>query len=78
MIIKILGTGCKNCKKLYEATAKAVKELEIEADVLKVENIKDIVNYGVMVTPALVIDEKVMVAGKVPTVTEIKELINKR
>jgi len=73
--IKILGTGCPKCKKLYEETVKATQELQVAAEISKVENIKDIVNYGVMTTPALVINEKVKVVGKVPTLEEIKKLI---
>ena len=65
MIIKILGSGCKNCVTLKENTEKALKETGIEAEVIKVENVRDIVKYGVMQTPALVIDEKVVSFGKV-------------
>lgn len=76
MEIKILGTGCSNCKKL-EANAKvAVKELNVEAKVIKVEDIKDIIKYGVMRTPAIVINEKVKMFGRVSTVDEIKKYIN--
>ena len=65
MIIKILGSGCKNCVTLKENTEKALKETGIDAEVVKVENMRDIVKYGVMQTPALVIDEKVVSFGKV-------------
>lgn len=75
MIIKVLGTGCTNCKKLEANTKEAVKELGIEATVEKVENIKDIMAYGVMRTPALVVDEKVKIMGRVPKVEEIKEVL---
>lgn len=75
MIIKILGTGCSNCKKLEENTKKAVEELGIEATIEKVTDIKDIMKYGVMKTPALVVDEKVKIMGRVPTPEEIKKYI---
>jgi small redox-active disulfide protein 2 len=75
MIIKILGTGCSNCKKLEENTRKAVEELGIEATIEKVTDIKDIMKYGVMKTPALVVDEKVKIMGRVPTSEEIKKYI---
>lgn len=75
MIIKILGTGCSNCKKL-EANAKgAIEKLGIDAEIVKVEEIKDIMSYGVMRTPALVIDEKVKSYGKVVSVDEIASMI---
>ena len=75
MIIKILGTGCSSCKKLEENTRKAVEELGIEATIEKVTDIKDIMKYGVMKTPALVVDEKVKTMGRVPTPEEIKKYI---
>lgn len=75
MEIKILGTGCSNCKKLEANTKEAVKELCIEAKIIKVEDIKDIMNYGVMRTPAIVINEKVKMYGKVSSVDEIKKYI---
>ncbi len=75
MIIKILGTGCSNCKKL-EANAKdAVKKLGVNAEIVKVEDIKDIMSYGIMRTPALVIDEKVKSYGKVASVDDIAAMI---
>ena len=67
MEIKILGTGCANCKKLEANAKEAVKELNIEAKITKVEDIKDIMKYGVMRTPAIVINEKVKMFGKVST-----------
>ncbi|MEA4826964.1 MAG: thioredoxin family protein [Clostridium sp.] len=75
MIIKILGTGCRNCKNLEANAREAVKELGLDAVVEKVEDIKDIMAYGVMRTPALVIDEKVKVMGRVPKTEEIKEIL---
>jgi small redox-active disulfide protein 2 len=75
MVIKILGSGCKNCKKLEENTKQAIEELGIDASVEKVEDIKAIVGYGVMRTPALVVDEQVKVMGKVASVEEIREIL---
>ena len=75
MKIEILGTGCAKCHKLDELVRSTVKEAGISAEITKVEDIKKIMTYGVMTTPALVIDGKVKVAGKVPSIAEIKELI---
>ena len=72
MIIKILGSGCMNCKKFEVNTRKAVEELGIEASIEKVTDFKDIAAYGVMSTPALVVDEQVKIFGKVASVEEIK------
>lgn len=75
MKIKILGTGCKKCNKLEENTKKAVAELGVDASIEKVEDIKKIVEYGVMSTPALVVDEEVKFSGRVPKVEEIKKYL---
>lgn len=75
MVIKVLGPGCANCKRLYENAAAAVKELGIDATIEKVEDFKAILSYGVMKTPGLVVDEKVKVMGRIATVEEIKKLL---
>ena len=75
MIIKVLGSGCKNCVTLKENTEIALKEAGIEAEVIKVEEIKDIIGYGVMSTPALVIDEKVVSFGKVLKPKDIVKIL---
>lgn len=75
MEIKVLGSGCMNCKKLYENAQKAVEELGVTAQLTKVEDFKEIAKYGVMRTPALVVDEKVKAYGKVCSAEEIKKLI---
>ena len=75
MNIKILGTGCPNCKKLYAAAENAAKEMNVDAVFEKVEDIQEIMKYGVMRTPALVINEKVKVFGRIPSVDEIKKYI---
>lgn len=77
MEIKVLGTGCPKCKALERTTKEAVAELGIEAMVTKVEDIIEIMKTGVMTTPALVVDGKILVKGRVPSVEEIKSLITK-
>jgi small redox-active disulfide protein 2 len=73
--LQILGTGCPKCNKTYENARQAVKDLGMCADVEKVEDLKSIMDFGVMVTPALAVDGEVRVAGKIPSVDEIKRLI---
>ncbi|GAU76513.1 thioredoxin family protein [Fusibacter sp. 3D3] len=75
MIIKVLGTGCASCKKLEAHTLEAVKELGIDAQIEKIEDVQGIMAYGVMKTPALVVDEQVKVMGRVPSVADIKQLL---
>lgn len=75
MTIKILGTGCPNCKRLEANTQKAVENLGIDTVVEKVEDIPSIMRYGVMSTPALVIDERVQFMGRVASSDEIAGLI---
>ena len=76
MLLEILGSGCAKCKKLEELTKEAVNELGVDAFVNHITDIKVIMNYGVMTTPALVVDGVVKVAGKVPSKDEIKKLIS--
>ena len=75
MKIEVLGMGCTNCNKLYQNAVEAVKLSGKEIEVAKVEDIKKIMSYGVLSTPALVIDGLVKTAGKVPKVEDIKEWI---
>lgn len=75
MQIKILGGGCTNCKKLLENTEQALKELNLEAGIEEVKDIDRIIDYGVMKTPALVIDDKVKSSGRVLGTEEIKKLL---
>lgn len=77
MEIKILGTGCTNCKNLQKSVINALVELNIEADVEKVEDIQKIVSYGIMRTPGLVINGKVVISGRIPNSNEIKEILTK-
>lgn len=76
--IKVLGTGCKTCHQLYEAVAEAVRAVSPEIPVAYITDLSVIAGYGVMVTPALVIDEKVVSVGKVLSVEEVKELLENR
>jgi small redox-active disulfide protein 2 len=77
IFIKVLGMGCSNCRNLEKTTLKAIEELNIEATIEKVEDIQKIMAYGVMRTPALVINEKVALYGRVPGISEVKEIIQK-
>jgi len=75
MKIKVLGTGCPNCKALEKKANEAVQELGIKATITKEEDIMRIMEYGVMHTPALVVDEKVLVSGRVPSKKELIKLL---
>jgi len=77
MEIKVLGTGCANCKALEKAVINTLAEMNISANVEKVEDIQKIMSYGVMRTPCLVINEKVVLSGRIPSTKELKELIEK-
>ncbi len=76
MEIKVLGPGCPKCKALEKAIINAVAEMDIEANITKEEDIMKIMSYGVMHTPVLVINEQVVHSGSVPSIIEIKKLIN--
>jgi len=73
--IKILGPGCPKCKKLEKQTIEVVNELHLDAQVTKVEDIVEIMNYGVMRTPGLVINENVILSGHVPSMNELKKIL---
>ena len=75
MEIKILGTGCSKCKTLEEITRKVVKENGINATITKVENIVEIMKFNIMTTPAMVVNEKVVSKGRIPSVDEIKRFL---
>jgi small redox-active disulfide protein 2 len=75
MEIKILGTGCSKCKNLEQVTRDVVKEMNLDATITKVEDIMDIMAFGVMTTPALVLDGKVVLKGRVPSANEVKQLL---
>ena len=75
MNFKVLGTGCSNCKKLELLTKELVSELNIDATVEKVEDIEEIMRTGVMSTPALLVDGKLIVSGYVPSMNELTNLL---
>jgi len=75
MKLEILGSGCANCHKLMAVTEEALRDLGVEAELVKVEDFKTIMGYGVMSTPALVIDGKVVMSGKVPSKAEVSSLL---
>jgi small redox-active disulfide protein 2 len=77
MNIKILGTGCPKCKTLEKLTREVVEQNGIDATITKVEDIVEIMKYGVMTTPALVVDEQVTIKGRIPSTDEIKRLLIK-
>ena len=73
--IHVLGTGCPKCKKLAESVEAAAEQLQLEYELTKVTDINEILNFGVLTTPALVVDGTVKLTGKVPSVEEIKPLL---
>ncbi len=75
MIVKVLGSGCKNCVNLERTAREAIDDLGLDATVEKVTDYPTIAGYGVMSTPALVVDEKVVSSGRVPTRGEVRELL---
>ena len=75
MHVKILGSGCANCVNLEKATRQAVNDLGLEATFEKVTDYGDILSYNIMSTPGLVVDEKVILAGRVPTARQVKDLL---
>ncbi|MCF8227659.1 MAG: thioredoxin family protein [Bacteroidales bacterium] len=77
MEIKILGSGCAKCQKLEKMTIKALHELNLKADVQKVDDIMQIMNYGVSSTPALVVNGSVRIKGRIPGIDEIKKEITR-
>ena len=77
MEIKILGAGCSKCKTLEKLTREVVEQNGIDASISKVEDIVEIMKFGVMATPALVVDGNVMIKGRVPSSQEIKEVLTK-
>ena len=73
--VQVLGTGCPKCRKLAENAEAAAKALGIEYELVKVTDINEIVGFGVMMTPALAVDGRVLVSGKVPSVEELKGML---
>jgi small redox-active disulfide protein 2 len=77
MIVKILGSGCMNCQKLEALARKASGELGLDAEIVKVTEYPDIMAYGVMSTPTLVVDEELKLAGRVPTYDEVVTILKR-
>ena len=77
MIVKILGSGCMNCQKLEALARKAIDELGLDAEIVKVTEYPDIMAYGVMSTPALIVDEELKLAGRVPTYDEVVTILKR-
>ena len=77
MEIKILGTGCTRCKTLEKLTREVVTQNGIQAKIIKVEDITEIMKYNILATPALVVNEKVEIKGRVPSAAEIKQVLLK-
>ncbi len=75
MKIEVLGMGCAKCKKLAEVAAQAVRELGVEAQIVKVEEAKEIMKYNILSTPGLVVDGQLKAAGRVPSLDEVKGFI---
>ena len=73
--IEILGTGCKKCKETYSIVEKAINEEGIDAEIVKIQDIAEIAGYGVMQLPAIAIDGDVKIAGRIPSVNDVKELL---
>ena len=75
MVIKVLGTGCEKCTQLYRNVQKAVEELGLDAEIQKVESLLELVQLGVMSTPSMMVDGKLVVSGRVPSVKAITEIL---
>ncbi len=75
MEIKVLGPGCSKCKTTYQVVEKVIKENNLDVKLTKVDAIMEMMNYNIMTTPAIVVDEVVKIKGKVPTESEVKELL---
>ena len=75
MEIKVLGTGCSKCKTLYNVVEKIVRENNLEVTLTKVEDIMEIMTFNVMSLPAIVIDDEVKIKGRVPSESEIREML---
>ncbi len=77
MKIQTLGPGCHKCKKLAEVADEAAKEIGLEFELVKITDISEIMDFGVMTTPALAVDGKLLSAGSVPSIEKVKELLQK-
>lgn len=77
MEIKILGTGCAKCKQMEKVVREAVDEMSLDATVVKVTELSDIMEYGIMSTPGLVVDGQVRLAGRLPKMAELKSILQR-
>lgn len=77
MEIKILGTGCAKCKQMEKVVREAVDEMSLDATVVKVTELSDIMEYGIMSTPGLVVDGEVRLAGRLPKMAEVKSILER-
>ncbi len=75
MSIKILGPGCPKCKTTFEVVKKAVEQSGIQADIIKVEELEEMMKYNILTTPVVVVNEQIKIKGRVPTVEEVKALL---
>jgi small redox-active disulfide protein 2 len=75
MKVEILGSGCTKCKRMYDNVTEAVKKTGLQADVVKIEELTEIITRGVLVTPSLFVDGEERVAGRIPTVNELVEIL---
>ncbi len=75
MKVEIMGTGCTKCKRMYDNVNEAVKKSGIQVEVIKIEDLNEIITRGVLMTPALFVDGEEQIAGRVPTVNEIVEIL---
>jgi|LZQN01.1.fsa_nt_gb small redox-active disulfide protein 2 len=75
--IKVLGSGCLSCKKLYESTKKAIRDLNLDSDLEYITDINEIIALGVLETPALTVNDTVILSGKLPNLEELKNIIKK-
>jgi small redox-active disulfide protein 2 len=78
MKIQVLGTGCPKCKKTYQNAEQALKDLGVCADLEKIEDLRAIMNFGILLTPALAVDGEVKVAGRIPSVDEVKRILSEK
>ena len=77
MDVKVLGTGCAKCKKLYEQAERGIAEAGVAVNLVKIEKLDEIMAYAVMMTPALVVDEQVKSTGRIPSTSEIAAWVKK-
>jgi small redox-active disulfide protein 2 len=78
VLVKVLGSGCANCRRLEANVREALQQAGVAAEIVKVEDVVDIMGYGVTATPALVVDEQVLVSGRVPSASQIVGLLQGR